>query len=131
MFRWRKPRAGAPRIFVPDPNDAVNIIGFECGGHPGINDVTTFAVILKAARFLSIPVLVGVSVVDARVLLALLADGLFCCFGVVVIFQQHAVTPVDYFTDFSHWHIRQVVVNHSYFNSHYWLADKLNYMCLY
>ncbi|AET68526.1 2-nitropropane dioxygenase-like enzyme [Desulfosporosinus orientis DSM 765] len=55
--------------------DAVTIVGFECGGHPGIDDVTTFVMIPKAARLLSIPVLAGGGVADARGLLAALAMG--------------------------------------------------------
>lgn len=55
--------------------DAVTIVGFECGGHPGMDDVTTFVMIPKAARLLSIPVLAGGGVGDARGFLAALAMG--------------------------------------------------------
>lgn len=55
--------------------EAVTIVGFECGGHPGTDDVTTFVMIPKAARLLSIPVLAGGGVADARGLLAALAMG--------------------------------------------------------
>lgn len=55
--------------------DAVTIVGFECGGHPGMDDVTTLIMIPKAARLLSIPVLAGGGVADARGFLAALAMG--------------------------------------------------------
>lgn len=55
--------------------DAVTIVGYECGGHPGMDDVTTFIMIPKAARLLSIPVLAGGGVADARGFLAALAMG--------------------------------------------------------
>jgi len=55
--------------------DAVTIVGYECGGHPGMDDVTTLAMIPKAARLLTIPVLAGGGVADARGFLAALAMG--------------------------------------------------------
>jgi len=39
--------------------DAVTLVGFECAGHPGMDDVTTFILVQKASRELSIPVLMG------------------------------------------------------------------------
>jgi len=55
--------------------DAVTIVGFECGGHPGMDDVTTFILTPKAASSLSIPVIAGGGVADARGFVAALALG--------------------------------------------------------
>lgn len=55
--------------------DAVTIVGFECGGHPGMDDVTTFILIPRAVREVSIPVLAGGGVADARGFVAALALG--------------------------------------------------------
>lgn len=55
--------------------DAVTIVGFECGGHPGMDDVTTMILVPKAARKLSIPVIAGGGIVDSRGLVAALALG--------------------------------------------------------
>lgn len=53
--------------------DAVTVVGFECGGHPGLDDVTTMALIPRAAQDVSIPILGGGGVADARGFLAMLA----------------------------------------------------------
>lgn len=58
--------------------DAVTIVGFECGGHPGMDDVTLMTLIPKAADELHIPLLAGGGIADARGYLAarmLGADG--------------------------------------------------------
>lgn len=55
--------------------DAVTIVGFECGGHPGMDDVTTLVLAPKAADSVSIPVIAGGGVADARGLVAALALG--------------------------------------------------------
>jgi NAD(P)H-dependent flavin oxidoreductase YrpB (nitropropane dioxygenase family) len=55
--------------------DAVTIVGFECAGHPGMDDVTTFILLQKAARELSIPVIAGGGICDAKGFVAALALG--------------------------------------------------------
>lgn len=55
--------------------DAVTIVGFECGGHPGMDDVTTMVLVPKAVDNLSIPVIAGGGIADARGLVAALSLG--------------------------------------------------------
>lgn len=55
--------------------DAVTIVGFECGGHPGMDDVTTLVLIPKAAQSVSIPVISGGGIADGRGLVAALSLG--------------------------------------------------------
>lgn len=55
--------------------DAVSIVGFECGGYPGNDDVTTFVLIPKAVRVLQVPIIAGGGIADARGFLAALALG--------------------------------------------------------
>ncbi|WP_347487804.1 nitronate monooxygenase [Desulfoscipio sp. XC116] len=55
--------------------DAVTIVGFECGGHPGMDDVTTMVLVPKTASRLSIPVIAGGGIADSRGLIAALALG--------------------------------------------------------
>jgi nitronate monooxygenase len=55
--------------------DAVTIVGFECGGHPGMDDVTSMILIPKAAESLDIPVIAGGGIADARGLMAALSLG--------------------------------------------------------
>lgn len=55
--------------------DAVILVGVECGGLPGMDEVTTFILIQKATRVLKIPVIAGGGICDARGLVAALALG--------------------------------------------------------
>jgi len=55
--------------------DAVTLVGFECGGHPGMEDVTSFILIPSAADAVKIPVIAGGGIADARGFLAALALG--------------------------------------------------------
>lgn len=55
--------------------DIVTIVGFECGGHPGMDDVTTLILAQKARKTLKIPYFVGGGFCDGRGLVAALALG--------------------------------------------------------
>lgn len=55
--------------------DAVTIVGFECGGHPGIDDVTSLIKIPRTVDSVKIPVIAGGGIVDARGFIASLSLG--------------------------------------------------------
>ncbi len=55
--------------------DAVTIVGFECGGHPGMDDVTSLILAQKARKVLNIPFFIGGGFADGRGLIAALALG--------------------------------------------------------
>jgi nitronate monooxygenase len=55
--------------------DAVTIVGFECGGHPGMDDVTSLVLIPSAADSVRIPIVAGGGIADARGFLAAFALG--------------------------------------------------------
>lgn len=55
--------------------DAVTIVGFECGGHPGMDDITSLVLIPIVSEKLQIPVIAGGGIADARGFLAALALG--------------------------------------------------------
>lgn len=55
--------------------DAVSVDGFECGGHPGENDIPNMILLLRAADDLEIPFLASGGQVDGRSLVASLAMG--------------------------------------------------------
>jgi nitronate monooxygenase len=55
--------------------DAVSVDGFECGGHPGEDDVPNFILLPLAADRLKIPFLASGGMADGRSLVAALALG--------------------------------------------------------
>lgn len=55
--------------------DAVSIVGFESAGHPGMDDVSIFALIPRAADELTVPFAAGGAIADARGFVAALALG--------------------------------------------------------
>lgn len=55
--------------------DAVSVDGFECGGHPGEDDVPNFILLPRAAEELEIPFIASGGMADGRSLVAALALG--------------------------------------------------------
>jgi len=55
--------------------DAVSVDGFECGGHPGEDDVPNFILLPRAAEELEIPFVSSGGMADGRSLVASLAMG--------------------------------------------------------
>ncbi len=55
--------------------DAVSVDGFECGGHPGEDDVPNLILLPRAADQLKVPFLASGGMADARSLVAALALG--------------------------------------------------------
>jgi len=55
--------------------DAVAIVGFECAGHPGMDDVTSLVLVPQTVDALKIPVVAGGGFCDGRSFVAALALG--------------------------------------------------------
>jgi len=55
--------------------DAVSVDGFECGGHPGEDDIPNYILLPRAADELSIPFVASGGIADGRGLVASLAFG--------------------------------------------------------
>jgi nitronate monooxygenase len=55
--------------------DAVTVIGFEAGGHPGMEDVGNVVLVPQTVDAVKIPVLAGGGIADGRGLAAMLALG--------------------------------------------------------
>ena len=55
--------------------DAVSVDGFECGGHPGEDDIPNFILLPRAAQELKIPFVASGGMADGRSLVAALALG--------------------------------------------------------
>src|SRR2546422_300612 len=55
--------------------DAISVDGFECGGHPGEDDIPNFILLPRAAEELKIPFVASGGMADARSLVAALAMG--------------------------------------------------------
>src|SRR5690606_24489758 len=54
---------------------AISVDGFECGGHPGEDDVPNFILLPRAAEELKVPFVASGGMADGRSLLAALALG--------------------------------------------------------
>ena len=55
--------------------DAISVDGFECGGHPGEDDIPNFILLPRAAYELEIPFVASGGMADARSLVAAMALG--------------------------------------------------------
>lgn len=55
--------------------DAISVDGFECGGHPGEDDVPNFILLPRAAEELTVPFVASGGMADGRSLVAALALG--------------------------------------------------------
>jgi NADH:quinone reductase (non-electrogenic) len=55
--------------------DAVSVDGFECGGHPGLDDIPNMILLPRAADELKIPFVASGGMADARSLVAALSMG--------------------------------------------------------
>jgi nitronate monooxygenase len=55
--------------------DAISVDGFECGGHPGEDDVPNFILLPRAAEELKVPFVASGGMADGRSLVAALALG--------------------------------------------------------
>ena len=55
--------------------DAVSVDGFECGGHPGEDDIPNFILLPRAAEELEIPFVASGGMADARSLVGALSTG--------------------------------------------------------
>jgi NAD(P)H-dependent flavin oxidoreductase YrpB (nitropropane dioxygenase family) len=55
--------------------DIVTVVGFECGGHPGHQDVSTMVKLARTVELVKIPVAAGGGISDGRGLIAALSLG--------------------------------------------------------
>ncbi len=55
--------------------DIVSVVGFECGGHPGHQDVSMMVKVARAVELVKIPVVAGGGITDGRGLVAALSLG--------------------------------------------------------
>lgn len=55
--------------------DIVTVVGFECGGHPGHQDVSTMVKLARTVELVKIPVAAGGGITDGRGLIAFLSLG--------------------------------------------------------
>jgi len=55
--------------------DAVVIVGFECGGHPGLDEVSTLSLVPQVVEAVKIPVIAAGGLIDGKGLVSALALG--------------------------------------------------------
>jgi len=55
--------------------DMVTVVGTECGGHPGMEDISTMVLIPEATNNIKIPLLAGGGICDGKTFVAALALG--------------------------------------------------------
>lgn len=55
--------------------DAISIVGYECGGHPGMSDTTSMILIPEASKVIKIPLIAGGGFADSKGFIAALALG--------------------------------------------------------
>ncbi len=82
--------------------DAVTLIGCECAGMPGLDEVGTFVLTAKAAKELSIPIIAGGGIANGRGLAAALALG---ASGVVMGTRMLATVENTIHENFKKWMI--------------------------
>ena len=100
--------------------DAVSLVGFANGGNVGMEDVSTIVLIPKAKDVLSIPVVAGGGIADARGFMAALALG---AEGVVMGTRFMATEESPVHPDFKRWMLtvhenETVLVERSIRNTH-------------
>ena len=62
--------------------DVVTIVGLECGGHPGMDEISTMILGNKVAKTVSVPVFIGGGIADGYGMVAALALGLSMYFSI-------------------------------------------------
>ena len=80
--------------------DIVTVVGTECGGHPGMDNIGTIVAAAKAAESVSIPVVAGGGIADGRGLVAALALG---CEGVCMGTRFMATDECAMHDNFKKW----------------------------
>lgn len=80
--------------------DLITIVGFECGGHPGLDDAPTSVLIPKAKDELKTPIIAGGGIADGRGLVAALSWG---AEGVVIGTRFVATDECPIHENFKRW----------------------------
>ena len=83
--------------------DIVTIVGTECGGHPGMDNIGTMVLVPRAVEEVTIPVIAGGGIADARGLVAALALG---ASGVVIGTRFMASQECMMHQNFKDWMIK-------------------------
>lgn len=83
--------------------DIVTVVGFECGGHPGMDDVPTMILAPKVTQMVKIPVLIGGGIASGRSLVAALSLG---AEGVVMGTRFVATEECIIHSNFKEWMVK-------------------------